>query len=420
MKVLLLSHNLEGGAGGAAYRVHKGLRNLGVDSQVLIQRHWDSSQSKDDDTVRAMPKNKFSKWLNPTWKQELDWRPLRAYYPDHDSGICFYTQWLPDSIPSQVAKLEPDLINLHWVSGGFLQIETLPKFKQPLIWTLHDMWAFTGGCDYSQGCDRYLNSCGACPYLRSHKTQDLSRQIWQRKAQAWKHLNLTIVTPSHWLAQCAQSSALLRNFRVKVIPNGLDTSQYKPINSKMARQLLGLPPDKLLILFGSWGHNRRKGGDLLQPALKRLSQAGWQEKVEVVIFGVTQPKVKPDLGFKAHYLGRLNDELSLALAYSAADVFVAPSLQDNLPTTVMEAIACGVPCVAFNIGGMPDLIEHQQNGYLARPYEIEDFTQGIAWVLGNSERHQHLAYRAREKAEQEFTLELQAKRYQALFEEVRG
>jgi glycosyltransferase involved in cell wall biosynthesis len=156
----------------------------------------------------------------------------------------------------------------------------------------------------------------------------------------------------------------------------------------------------------------------LQPALQGLSKSKWQNRLELVVFGSAQPENAPDLGFKTHYLGTLSDDLSLALVYSAADVFVLPSTQDNLPNTVLEAIACGTPCVAFNIGGMPDMIEHQKNGYLAQPYKIEDLAQGIAWVLENEERHQKLSHRSREKVEQEFTLELQAYRYLSLFKEV--
>ena len=153
----------------------------------------------------------------------------------------------------------------------------------------------------------------------------------------------------------------------------------------------------------------------MQPALQELSQAGWQDKLELMVVGASRPEKPPELGFKSHYLGTLTDDLTLALAYAAADVFIAPSLQDNLPNTVLEAISCGTPCVAFNIGGMPDMIEHEQNGYLAEPYQIDDLVRGIIWTLENEERYQKLSHRAREKAEQEFALEIQARRYLSLF-----
>jgi glycosyltransferase involved in cell wall biosynthesis len=348
----------------------------------------------------------------------LDPLPLKLY-PKRDRSY-YSLQWLPDNIASKVAHLEPDVVNLHWINAGYLQIETLAKLNKPLVWTLHDMWAFTGGCHYNQECDKYTASCGACPQLGSSKDWDLSRWVWQRKAKAWKKLNLTVVTPSVWLAKCAKESSLFRDRRVEVIPYGLDLDKYRPINKKVARELLRLPQDKQLVLFGALRatSDKRKGFHLLQPALQELSQAGWQDKLELMVVGASRPEKSPEFGFDCHYLGTLNDDLTLALAYSAADVFIAPSLQDNLPNTVLEAIACGTPCVAFNIGGMSDMIEHQQNGYLAEPYKIDDLVRGIVWVLENEERYQKLSYRAREKAEREFALEIQARRYLSLFSEI--
>ncbi|MEQ9625951.1 glycosyltransferase family 4 protein [Coleofasciculus chthonoplastes] len=414
MKVLHLSNSdIGGGAAIAAYRLHGGLQQLSIASQMLVEK-----KLSNDRTVFA-PNNNLSRALS-ILKPTLDCFPLHFYPGCDHKTLTLSLEWLPEAIAPKIAQLTPDIINLHWICGGFLKIETLAKFKQPLIWTLHDMWAFTGGCHYNQECDRYTNSCGNCPILQSGQNWDLSRWVWRRKAKAWKNINLTLVTPSHWLANCVSSSSLFQDRRVEVIPNGLDSQQYKPIDKPLARELLKLPQDKQLLLFGAMGStsDRRKGFHLLQPALKRLSQSGGQDKTELVVFGSSEPNPQPDFGFKAHYLGQLNDDISLALLYSAADVFVAPSIQDNLPNTVMEAIACGIPCVAFNIGGIPDMIEHQRNGYLAQPYEHDDLANGIAWVLQDKQRWQHLSHRAREKAEQEFTLEIQAQRYFKLYKEI--
>ena len=178
--------------------------------------------------------------------------------------------------------------------------------------------------------------------------------------------------------------------------------------------------DRQIILFGAnlATSDRRKGFHLLLPALQKLSQSQWQTRIELVVFGASQPSESPDFGFKTNYIGKLSDDISLSLLYAAADVFVAPSLQDNLPNTVMEALACGTPCVAFKIGGMPDMIEHEQNGCLAQPYEVKDLERGIKWVLEDKERWRKLCDRAREKVEQEFTVDLQAHRYLSLFEEI--
>ena len=412
MKILHIStKDLEGGAARAAYRLNQGLQQINLDSHMLVQ-----TKVSEDSTIVA-PQTLREKSLAMVGGI-LDTLPPRFYR--RDTQISFSTQWLPDVISAQVTRLEPDLINLHWIHNSHLRIETLGKLGRPIIWTLHDMWPFTGGCHYDQNCGRYVESCGACPLLKSNKNYDLSRWIWQRKSQAWKNLDLTIVTPSEWLAKCASSSSLFRNSRVEVIPNGLDLRTYKPIDRQVVRSLLNLPQDKHLVLFGAIKatSDRRKGFHLLNPALQRLCQSGWQDKIELIVVGASQPDNQVDLGFKTHYLGKLSDDISLAQVYAAADIFVAPSLQDNLPNTVVEAIACGTPCAAFKIGGMAEIIEHQQNGYLAQPFESQDLARGIAWILENEERHRQLCTRARAKAEQEFTQELQARRYDSLYSEL--
>ena len=409
MKVCLIS-NSDGRGGGyaAAYRLHIGLQKIDVDSTMLV-----GNKTRDDFTVLG-PNSKLDKgWAKIV--STLDSLPLKAY-SDRQKGV-FSLQWSPDKVASQVAQINPDVINLHWINGGYLKIETIAKFRKPIVWTLHDMWAFTGGCHYNGDCMSYTNSCGACPQLHSNKEKDLSRWVWQRKAKAWQNLNITIVTPSHWLAKCAASSSLLKDMRIEVIPNGLDTKQYKPIQKSVARAILGLPEDKQLILFGAMSatSDPRKGFNFLQSALQNLSQSGWRERAELVVFGASEPKNHLELGFKSHYLGRLNDDISLSLVYAAADVFIAPSVQDNLPNTVMESLACGTPCVAFDIGGMPDMIDHQKNGYLAKPFDVEDLARGIAWVLKDEERLRNLGVNGRQKIEQNFTLEIQANNYLSLY-----
>ncbi len=415
MKILLLSTNdVAPGAARGAYRLHQGLQSLGIDSQMLVQ-----TKQSNDRKVRGFLNNKSKAEKVVSGVREIaDRLPLKFY--THRDASSYSPQWLPDNIDSQVALINPNLINLHWICRGYIQIETLTKFNKPLIWTLRDMWAFTGGCHYDQNCEGYLNSCGACPQLGSSKNCDLSRWVWQRKAKAWKNLDLTIVALSSWLGKCASSSSLFKDVRIEVIPNGLDLHKYRPLNRKVARELLSLPQNKKLVLFGAVNatSDKRKGFHLLQPALQELSKNGWQDKIELVVFGSEKPENPTDFGFKTHYLGRFSDDLSLATVYSAADVFVAPSLQEAFGNTVLEALACSIVCVAFKIGGIPDMIEHQRNGYLAQPYQIDDLAKGITWVLENEQRYQKLAYRAREKVEQEFSLEIPAGRYLSLYQEI--
>ncbi|MBD2504258.1 glycosyltransferase family 4 protein [Anabaena azotica] len=412
MKILHVStSDISGGAARATYRLHGGLQNMGLDSQMLVQE-----KSSHDQTVIA-PRIRLFQGIAKA-KLTFEALPLKLYR--HRKSTPFFLQWLPDRIAPQVAKINPDVINLHWVSAAFMQIETLAKLKQPLVWTLHDMWGFTGGCHVTGGCDRYQLSCGACPQLYSNTDKDISHWVWQRKSKAWKNLDITLVSPSHWLAQCARSSSLFQDKRIEVIPHGLDTQKYRPINQHFAREIHNLPQDKKLILFGAIQATSdiNKGFHLLQPALQQLSKAGQKDDIEVVIFGANKPENTPDLGFRTHYLGYLNDDISLATAYSAADVMLVPSLQESFGQTASEALACGTPVVAFNATGLKDIIDHQQNGYLAQPYVVDDFATGIAWVLENEHRLQKLSFYAREKAEREFPLELQAHRYHSLFQEI--
>ncbi len=407
--LLLATADGGNGADRSAYRLHQGLQQIGTPSQMLVH-----NPITRDPTVTTLQGSVEKAMARLNLAERLDGLPLQAY-PQRDRNI-FSPQWFPSCLPKKVKQLKPDIINLHWICKGYVKTEDLQQFQQPIVWTAHDMWPFTGGCHYTQGCQRYTESCGACPQLQGMREDDLSRWVWERKAKAWKNLNLTLVTPSQWLADCARSSSLFQNKRVEVIPYGIDLTVYKPMQREIARDRLNLPRDKHLILFGARAADeKRKGFHLFQAALQQLSQFGWQDNIELVVFGSLDPKTSLELGFPVHTLGRLADDISLSLIYAAADVFVAPSLQDNLPNTVMEAIAAGTPSVAFKIGGMPDMIEHQANGYLAQPFDIADLATGIRWVLEDKNRHQKLCDRARQKAEQEFSLELQARRYLALY-----
>lgn len=412
MKPLFLNtFDIEGGAAQAAYRLHLGLQHIGVDSRMLVQ-----FKSGDDVSVVA-PASKWAKGIS-LLRPTLDALPLKLY--PGGNGLRFSLAYLPEGLAGKCATINPDIVHLHWVADGFLRIETLRRFRKPLVWTLHDMWAFTGGCHYDEACGGYRESCGACPQLKSKKQMDLSHWVWKRKKKAWQGLDMTIVTPSRWLAKCARYSSLFRNHRVEVIPNGLDIKRYKPANKKLVRDMLGLPQDKKLILFGAMDalSDKRKGFQFFEPALQNLAQNGWLDLTELMVFGASEPADSPDFGLKAHYLGRLHDDISLALLYAVADVFVLPSIQDNLPNTIMESLACGTPVVAFGVGGIPEMVEHQINGYLARAMDANDLAYGIHWVLADPERCAYLGKAARAKAVKEYALEVQAQHYRDLYEEI--
>lgn len=413
--LIVSSYDPIGGAGASrsAYRLHQGFLKLGIDSKMLIQ-----DKRMDDPTIISAP-NKLAQKM---WKARpvLDALPLKLYPNRQKGATLFPIQWLPDIINPQINKLAPDIINLRWICDGFLPIEALSKIQKPIVWTFADLWSFTGGCCYSQGCDRYTKSCGNCPILDSNHSWDLSRLTWKRKAKAWQDLKFTIVTPSHWLAECAKSSSLFFNKDIRVISHGLDIDTYKPTEQQTARNLLNLPQKKHLVLFGAINaiNNRRKGFHLLQSALQKLSQSSLQDKIELIVFGASQPENPVELGFSTHYLGKIDDESKLALLYSSADVMIVPSIEEVFGQTASESLACGTPVVCFDSTGLKDLVDHQKNGYRAECFSSEDLANGIVWVIENKERHQKLSVQAREKAEQEFNLLIQARRYLSLFEEL--
>ena len=412
MKIVNLStSDIRGGAFLAAYRLHKGLQSIGMDSKMLVK-----TKLGDDPTVIG-PQTKLQKGLGLI-KPTLDLLPLH-FYPKRNN-VLFSPSFLPGNMATKIASLNPDVINLHWVVGGFLQPNILKHFDKPFIWTLHDMWAFTGGCHYDEECGRYRESCGKCPVLVSSKNWDLSRWIWKSKYKAWKDLDFIVVSTSRWLGECAKCSSLFHNMQVKVIPSCLDLSIFKPINKQITRELLSLPQDKKIILFGATNStsNKRKGFHHLQSAMKVLANSEYGTEVELIVFGSSKKTSLPNLGVKTHYFGTLYDDTSLVLLYNTADAFVAPSTQENLANTVMEALACGTPCIAFNIGGMPDMIEHKRTGYLAHPFNAEDFAKGIIWILEDNERWDVLSHQARQKVEKEFDVQTVAQKYVDLYKEI--
>jgi glycosyltransferase involved in cell wall biosynthesis len=414
MKILLVNNSdQDGGAARAALRLLQGLHSYPGSTSMLVQSKHSSCPS----IIGPKASSGISQVFSGS-RLVLDQLPLK--FIKADTKPKFSPQWIPENIPKKVKQFAPDIINLHWINSGFVKIESLAQLGKPIVWTLHDMWAFTGGCHYNQDCQFYKKACGSCPQLDSQKERDLSRWVWQRKFKAWRDLDITVVSPSKWLADCARSSPLLQNNRIEVIPNGIDTNLYRPLNKQFARNVLGLPQDKRLILFGALSatSDTRKGFHLLQPALKMLKNSYPGEAIELVVFGASQPENPPDLSFKAHYLGTFKDDISLVLAYSAADVFVLPSVQDNLPNTVLEALACGLPCTAFKVGGVSDMIKHKQNGFLAEPFSSEQIAEGICWVLANQDTYNFLTKNARETVKAEFSIQIQANKYRNLFQEI--
>ncbi|MCC6804247.1 MAG: glycosyltransferase family 4 protein [Anaerolineae bacterium] len=401
-----------GGASKAAQRLHQGMLRIGVESRMFVLKKTSASES-----VYEVP-GLLGEWMRRL-SHRIDPLPLRRY-PDRPPNLVFSNNWMPYPVARILNRLPSDLLHFHWIGGGLIPISEMQHVNKVVVWTLHDSWAFTGGCHLPFDCMRYKDTCGECPRLHSTKNNDISHWGLEKKQQSYAKMRITIVTPSRWLAECARSSTLLHDKRIEVIPYGLDLALYKPSDKYAARTALNLPQDKKLILFGAVQSTSdyNKGFHLLRPALHQLATEGWFNRAEAVIFGNAPNAPVEDLGLTPHYLGSINDEMKLCQLYSAADVLIIPSLQENLPNVVLEAMACGTPCVGFRIGGIPDLIEHQINGYMAEPYEPADLANGIVWVLEDDERHRELSAQSAAKIRREHALPDIARRYVALYEAI--
>lgn len=410
MKILMLNTLDEiGGAARAAVRLQKGIQELGIESSLLVQF---KSGNASDVICNGGALRKSARRL----KTFLGTLPVRRYPNKPENN--FSPALLPDKVPPEISEINPDIIHLHWLGAGFLSVKTIGKLNKPLLWTLHDSWAFTGGCHIPFDCTRYRQSCGACPVLGSSSVRDLSRWTWKRKEKAWRGLDLTVVAPSRWLADCARSSSLFHDCGVEVIPNGLDTEIFQPRGKVYSRNLLGLPKDKKIILFGAvrGTSDPNKGFHLLTPALQAVSKNS--SDTLSLVFSAFDSTEMPDLGMPVVCLGQVQDDNMLAAIYSAADVFVAPSIQEAFCQTAAEAMACGTPVVAFGATGLLDVVEHQKCGYLALPYDTEDLARGIAWVLEDEGRRSELSRRSRLKVESDFALPEVAQRYTELYQRI--
>jgi glycosyltransferase involved in cell wall biosynthesis len=327
------------------------------------------------------------------------------------------------ALGTEVAQQLPpcDVVNLHWVAG-FVDLKSFfPQVAPsiPVVWTFHDMNAFTGGCHYDQDCGKYQASCGACPVIDSGRENDVSRRIWRRKRRVLGGIptgRLHVVTPSRWLEEAVRTSSLLGDRRVTVIPYGIDTEVFAPRDRSLAREVLGIPPEAQVILFvAETLDDPRKGLGVLVEALGHL--AGVSDMVAVSTGGKL-PGI--DVPVPHLHLGSVESERLLSLVYSAADVFAIPSLQDNLPNTVLESMACGTPVVGFAVGGIPDMVRPGITGLLAEPGDVAGLGAILGELLGNRKLRESMAASCRRMAKEEYALEVQARRYQELYREFMG
>lgn len=417
--ISLFSTSDMGGAAIAALRLHEGLRGEGLPSVTYVQHksgagsHVYVLPPPDGDKVLA--DGHGGALLASTGQERKRQAHALAAYPGRPAGCeAFSNSEAGLRLQGVPLLAESDVIHLHWVAG-FIDVPGNVDFLsgKKIVWTLHDMNPFTGGCHYADGCDKYLTQCGACPQLGSSDEHDMARRTWKRKEYAYRKLNITVVAPSRWLAEEARKSSLMGRFPVCCIPYGLPLNVFKPYSRVAARDMLGIAHGARVLLFSADGVlNRRKGLNLLLEALGRLHGDPATEGLVLCIMGSGGEHLQ-GLPYTLKILGRINNPQVMAAVYSAADALALPTQEDNLPNVLLEALACGTPAVSFQVGGVPEIVEHGLTGWLAPPRDVDGLAQCLRQALTDNSSSRRTLCRAR--ALEQFPLSLQAQRYTELY-----
>ena len=417
MKVLHINtYPGNGGAGRACARLSGALQQQGITSEIAVNFSFAGNPS-----VHDLSEKLVRRWLTAGTiileglLSKLFVKPVK---------IPFSLPFFGRDISRNKWVKESDIIHLHWINHAFLRpkdISKLKKLNKPIVWTFHDSNAFTGGCHVRYTCDHFLKECGDCPVLKNAGQNDWSHRIWLHKQKAYNGLDFMIIAPSKWMAESVLKSKLLHDRGVQVIANTLNTAIFKPYLKTEAREKLGISANKFILMSGFMPSRKdlHKGTPYLIEALAILTtDSGISvNDIELIVFGNRDAENTPEFSISTTFLGTISDDEKLALCYSAADVFVTPSLEDNLPNTVMESLACGTPVVAFTTGGIPDMVKHEENGYLAAYRSSEDLATGIKWVFDHGDK-QRLNTAARQSVMENFSEDIIARKHIAVYQEL--
>lgn len=400
--------DLAGGAARAALRIHAALRRQGVDSRFLSAR----GEPGPDRPQPLSPLAQFSNRVKLAASARMASWQRTPSNPVMRSLNCFGS-----GLGRWIHRSDADIVHLHWIGDEALSVAEIAALRQPVCWTMHDMWPFCGAEHYDdlQHPGRYRTGYEAATRASNASGPDLDAWAWRRKRRAWANRRLHLVGPSQWIADCAAASQLMVHQPRRVIPNCLDTDCFAPQPAAVARAAWGLRPDRRYVLFGaqSGTGDPRKGFPLLLEALGLLARdPRIAADTELLVFGPASEGLAA-IGLPVRHVGQVADERRLAQLYAAADVFAAPSMQDNLPNTVVESLACGTPCVAFAVGGLPELLTHRATGWLARPFDTGDFCAGLKFLLEN-----RLRERCRSDALARHGMDFVATQYLALYREM--
>ncbi|MGQ1889435.1 glycosyltransferase family 4 protein [Thermophagus sp. OGC60D27] len=408
-----------GGAALASVRLLNALRENGTEAQMLVLQNQSLHPG-----ISPLAKTRRDLLF-----QNLKFMAEIAYFTRHEKNrqhrFSFSTACAGTDISGHPMVKKADILHLHWINQGFLSLKDLKKLiatRKPIVWTLHDLWPVTGGCHYPGGCDAFSASCGFCPLLKRPGKKDLSARQFSQKQNIYSDASITFVGCSNWIKKMAEHSSLAKTIQRPIyqIFNPIDISLFSPKKKEKIRQQLGLPLNKKLILFGAANiSDPRKGTNLLLKALQNMAsiQPDLKQKVELIAFGKNTNDFQHKLNFYLHNIGIVNSQKKMASLYQAADAFVLPSLQDNLPNTVVESLSCGTPVVAFKIGGVPEMIRHKENGFLAASGNWEELSMGILHVLKDNGA---MSSNARTFALNHFSPEIIAEKYQTLYQSLSG
>ena len=418
MRILIINTSeWFGGPAIAAGRLVEALKNNGIKAKMLVRE-----KQTDRISVIELKKNWWRVWQF-IWERILIWKE-NLFRKDNLFAVDIANTGT--DITAIPEFKEADIIHLHWINQGMLSLNDIRKILQsskPVVWTMHDMWPCTGICHHARECDKYHQECHHCPYIyRGGGKKDLSHQVFKKKKEIYQLAPITFVTCSRWLKERASQSALLNGHTIVDIPNPINTGLFKPQNVMVARNKMGLPTDKKLILFGSVKvTDKRKGIDYFVESCKLLAERHpeLKEELGVVVYGKNSEQLKPLIPFQVFPLDFISTEKDLVNIYNAVDLYVTPSLEENLPTTIMEAMACGVPCVGFNVGGIPEMIDHLHNGYVAEYKSAEDLANGVIWTLNESE-YSTLSEEACRKAVSNYSESIIAKKYIDIYNRIIG
>ena len=417
MRVLIINTAERiGGAAIAASRLMEALKNNGIKAKMLVR-----DKQTDQITVVALKKTWKNIW-NFVWERLVIWSNNK--FKRHDLFAVDIANTGTD-ITSLPEFKQADVIHLHWINQGMLSLKNIKKIidsGKPVVWTLHDMWPITGICHHAVDCKLYTTHCSNCPQLYRKAHKDLSYWVFNKKQKLYGGITskITFVACSHWLEELAQNSALTKGHQVVSIPNPINTNLFRPVNKKQAREKLNLPKDKKLLLFSSMKiTDKRKGIDYLVEACKILKEAkpDFCDSLAVVVVGKESQQYNALFPFSVYCLNYVSSEKELVDIYNAVDLFVTPSIQENLPNTIVEAMSCGLPCVGFNVGGIPQMIDHLHNGYVAKFKSAEDLANGIWWTLNEGD-YSTLSEIARHKAVNTYSENIVANQYIKIYNHV--